>query len=106
MDWGIGLGHIRGTIDIMLLVGGGPMYWNWVLDWVISDDSSTKNCRRSTHVLEFGIGLGLAVHQQNDHRVGELTYFHSICCNGTLNGVRTGVLTVYHWYTQAPFIEI
>ena len=41
------------------VVCGLSMYWNWVLDWVISDHT-TKNVLRGccTHVLELGIGLG------------------------------------------------
>ena len=42
LELGIGLGHIKRYINKMLFVGGMPMYWNWVLDWVISDDASTK----------------------------------------------------------------
>ena len=62
LELGIGLGHTRRYIDKMIMgevypcigigywigsyltvhrqndhAGGIPMYWNWVLDWVITD---------------------------------------------------------------------
>ena len=51
-------GRIYNNINKMLFVGGVPMYWNWVLRWVISDDTSTKCCLWVVYVLELGIGLG------------------------------------------------
>ena len=59
LELGVGLGHIGLYINKILFVGCLPMYWNWVLDWVISDHKP-KNVLLGccTHVLELGIGLG------------------------------------------------
>ena len=43
LELGIGLGNIRWCINKFFVMSGVPMYWNWVLDWVISDDASTKS---------------------------------------------------------------
>ena len=68
LELGIGLGHIRRYINKMLFVGCLRMYWNWVLDWVISDDASTKSL---SWVMYSSIGIGYwirsyrTIHQQN-----------------------------------------
>ena len=55
----IGLGHIRADLKKITKGGDIPMYWDWELDWTISE-SIWKNHYRGwyTHVLGLVIGLG------------------------------------------------
>ena len=59
LELGIGLGHIGLYINKILFVGCLPMYWNWVLDWVILDDTLTKCCLWVVYpILELSIVFG------------------------------------------------
>ena len=126
LELGIRLGHIWWYIDKMIMGvvypcigigywigsyltvhwiidrrGGVLMYWNWVLDWVISYGTSTK---WSWGVVYPCIGIGdwigsyLTVHRQNDHGGGIPMYWNWVLdwviTGGTLNNWSLG------WYTH------